>query len=147
MLISFLTFKRSRLSAVLNQYETNARVLIEGEPVRRDLQWRSRALEIINFDLLAENKNNIVKLPTLYWENTYNYLVNLYQNNSVGYRFNCILAPLGGKMQTVGAWYFAVKYPDVKVITSTPSRLFPEKYSIGFGHTHAIPVPRLNSDS
>jgi|GEM_PF-5791142 len=142
MLISFLTFKRSRLSAVLNRYETNARVLIEGEPVRRDLHWRLRALEIINFDLLGENKGNIVRLPTLSWEKTYHRLVNIYRTNRVGYRFNVLLAPLGGKMQTVGAWYFAVKFPDVKVITSTPTMLFPDKYSRGYSQSHLIRIPR-----
>lgn len=142
MLVSFLTFKRSRLSAVLNQYETNARMLIEGEPVRRDLQWRKRALEIINFDLLSENKGNVIRLPTLYWDHTYQCLQRLYRSNSLGYRFNFILAPLGGKMQTVGAWYFAVSNPDVKVVTSTPTRLYPDKYSIGFTDTHVIHLPR-----
>jgi hypothetical protein len=145
MLISFLTFKRSRLSSVLNQFETNARILIESVPVRRDLQWRRKALEIINFDLFAENKNNIEQLPSLYWETTYEYLKKLYRENNIGYRFNCLLAPLGGKLQTVGSWYFAVQYPDVKVITSTPFRLFPDKYSIGFTDTYAIAIPQMNS--
>ena len=140
ILVSFLTFKRSRLSAVLNQYETNARILIEGTPVRKDLKWRRRALEIINFDLLNGNKENIVPLPTLYWETTYRYLADLYQGDSLGYRFNFILAPLGGKMQTFGAWLFAVNYPDVKVVTSTPTALFPEKYSLGFTNTHVVPI-------
>lgn len=143
MLISFLTFKRSRLSAVLNRYETNARVLIEGNPVRKDLKWRKQALEIINFDLINENKGNIVMLPTLYWEKTFEYLSQLYKKNQARYRFNFVLAPLGGKMQTIGAWYFALKYPDVKVITSTPLKLYPDKYSDGYTRSHIIQIPSV----
>src|ERR1043166_8971758 len=45
MLIAFLTFKRSRLGAILREYEASVRVLIKSAPVRADLQWRERAME------------------------------------------------------------------------------------------------------
>lgn len=138
MLLAFLAFKRSRLSCILNQYETNTRILINSIPIRSDLKWREKALEIINFDLIDENRNSIVTYPTLYWEKTYDFLTELYSNGHIRYRFNVLLAPLGGKMQTVGAWYFAIKNPDVKVITSTPRKHFPKKYSIGYTDTHLI---------
>lgn len=138
MLLAFFAFKRSRLSCILNQYETNARILIQSTPVREDLKWREKALEIINFDLIDGNRNNIKKLPTLDWEQTYSFLTELYSKNNNAYRFNMLLAPLGSKMQTVGAWYFAIKNPDVKVITSTPRKHFPDKYSIGYTDTHLI---------
>lgn len=138
MLLAFFAFKRSRLSCILSQYETNARILIQSIPVRQDLKWREKALEIINFDLIDGNKNNIIKLPTLDWKLTYSFLTELYSKNYNGYRFNMLLAPLGSKMQTVGAWYFAIKNPDVKVVTSTPRKHFPDKYSIGYTDTHLI---------
>lgn len=138
LLIAFLAFKRSRLSSILNQYETNSRILIKTVPVREDLRWREKALEIINFDLIDENKNSVVELPTLFWERTYGFLTDIYSNNYTGYRFNVLLSPLGGKMQTVGAWYFAIRNPDVKVVTSIPRKHFPKKYSIGYGDTHLV---------
>jgi len=146
MLLAFLTFKRSRLSSILTQFETNTRILIKTIPVRADLKWREKALEIINFDLIDENRNGIVSLPTLYWEKTYEFLMKLYAENHIGYRFNVLLAPLGGKMQTVGAWYFAIKNPDVKVITSTPRKHFPNKYSIGYTDTHLISMDSVYSE-
>jgi hypothetical protein len=138
MLIAFLAFKRSRLSCILNQYETNARILIESDPVREDLKWRRKLMEIINFDLVDENRENIVKVPTLYWERTYQTLRDLYREKEAKQRYNTLLAPLGGKMQTVGAWYFAVRNPDVKVITSTPRQHFQKKYSTGYTTTHLV---------
>lgn len=138
MLIAFLAFKRSRLSCILNQYETNARILIQSVPIREDLKWREKLIEIINFDLVEENRENIVKVPTLYWGNTYQKLCDLYRQKDAKRRFNTLLAPLGGKMETVGAWYFAVRNPDVKVITSTPRQHFPKKYSTGYAATHLV---------
>ena len=73
------------------------------------------------------------------WHNTYKTLSGIYEKADRKYRFNAILAPLGGKMQTVGAWYFAVRNPEVKVVTSTPDSYFPGKYSIGFTQTHTFP--------
>jgi len=138
MLIGFLAFKRSRLSCILTQYETNARTLIQSVPVRQDLRWRERALEIINFDLVDENRENIIKVPTLDWTQTYKRLSELYRRNNARYRFNTLLAPIGGKMQTLGAWVFAVNNPDVKVVISTPQRHFSDKYSMGYTATHLI---------
>jgi hypothetical protein len=146
LLIAFLAFKRSRLSCILNQYETNARILIKSVPVRKDLKWRERALDIINFDLIDENRETIVRLPTLDWVATYNSLRDLYIRNHTGYKFNVLLAPLGSKMQTVGAWYFAVNHSDVKVITSTPRRYFSMKHSTGYTDTHLIPMDSVYVD-
>jgi hypothetical protein len=147
MLVAFLSFKRSRLSSILNRYETNFRVLIGSNPVRKDLKWRKRALEIINFDLIADNNLLLEQVPTLYWRSTFDFLEELYKRDHNGYRFNVLLAPLGGKMQTVGAWYFAIQYPDVKVVTSTPVKLFPGKYSRGYLNSYVTTVPRLKDRS
>jgi hypothetical protein len=140
MLFAFLAFKRSRLSCILNQYETNARILLEMVPVRKDLEWREKAIEIINFDFIDQNKGNIIKLSTFDWKGTYSVLTELYSKNNNGYRFNILLAPLGSKMETVGCWFFAIKNPDVKVITSIPRRHFPVKYSVNCTDTHLIPM-------
>jgi hypothetical protein len=138
LLMGFLTFKRSRLSAVLSEYETSERILIKGTPVRSDLMWRDRALEIINFDIFDEYKDRIFSLPTLDWFATYDFLTTMYKEKQRQYRYNVLLAPLGGKMQTLGAWYFATRNRDVKVVTSTPKELFSTRYSSGYTETHLI---------
>ena len=121
----------------------NERILIKPTPIRSDLRWRSKALDIINFDIIDENRNSIFELPTLYWFKTYEFLKSIYNNERIRYGFNVILAPLGSKMQTVGAWYFAINNPSVKVITSTPRKRFPKKYSIGYGDTHLIEMDKI----
>jgi hypothetical protein len=138
LLIAFLTFKRSRLSAVLREYEASSRILIEGVPVRADLQWRKRAMELINFDLMEEYRRSVETLNTLDWRATRDFLEHFYWHNGNCFRHNILLAPLGSKMQTVGAWAFARRHGEIKMITSTPQRHFPEKYSMGWRDTFVI---------
>jgi hypothetical protein len=138
MLISFLTLKRSRLAAILREYESNVRVLIEGVPIRDDLKWRERLMEIINFDIIEDNRHAICKVETLDWQVTYRILSDLYNKENARYRFNVLLAPLGSKMQTLGAWVFASQNPGVRAVTSTPAKHFPEKYSNGYRQTFLI---------
>jgi len=133
MLITFLTFKRGRVSLVLQSFEASVRVLIKGVPVREDLAWRADAIELPNCDLIEGSR--LVKLETLDWRMTYNFLCELYNDEDNKYRFNFVLAPLGSKMQTVGAWLFARRQKQVRVISSTPRTLFHEKYSRGCGET------------
>jgi hypothetical protein len=138
MLIAFLTFKRSRLGAVLREYEANSQVFIKSQPIRPELAWREKALEAINFDLIAEHKPDVISVETLDWYKTFECLSSLYRSDNNQYRFNFVIAPLGSKMQTVGTWMFARKHPEVRLVTSTPTSLFPEKYSIGYGATFLV---------
>lgn len=138
MLVAFLTYKRSRLSAILREYEANIRILIKGVPVRDDLSWRSSVMNIVNYDLIEDNKGSVYDVQTLDWKETCDFLQNLYNEHNNNYRYNFLLAPLGSKMQTVGACYFAIVNPAVRVVTSTPSKLFPEKYSEGWGETFLV---------
>jgi hypothetical protein len=138
MLMAFLTFKRSRVGAVLREYEANVRVLIKSVPLREDLKWRERAMETINFDLIEDNRSSIKRVTTLRWVDTYKILEAIYNENNNRYKYNFLLAPLGSKMQTVGAWVFSIKNPKIKVVTATPAKLFRDKYSDGFGDTFLI---------
>jgi hypothetical protein len=138
MVIAFLTFKRSRLGAVLREYESNVTVLIKAIPVRPDLKWRAEAMDIINFDLLEDHRNSIELIETLDWNATYAFLDRIYTRNHNRYRFNTLLAPLGSKMQTVGSWAFAFTTPEVRVVTSTPAELYRERYSSGWRNTFVI---------
>ncbi len=141
-LITFLPFKRGRLSAILQALETNVRVLVRGQPVRDDLKWRGDSVDIPNFDLLSDSI--VYDVETLDWRATYNFLCAQYENNYNRYRFNFIVAPLGSKMQTVGCWLFAKERPEIRVITSTPKQHYPNKYSIGARDTFLFrDIPNL----
>ena len=98
--------------------------------------FRRRKPSILSKDGLEDGV--IKDLETLDWKATYLFLSELYESNNNKYKFNFILAPLGSKMQTVGAWLFAKERQDVKVVTSTPKKLFHERYSVGFGQTFVI---------
>lgn len=137
-LVSFLTFKRSRLGAVLRHFESNRRIFVKPVPAREDLRWRIKALEVINFDLIDESDFEIVSLPTAEWRPTYEWLRKIYEENNNQYRYNFIVAPLGSKLQTLGAWRFAVERPEIRVVTATPKRLFRGTFSRGFGETWIV---------
>ena len=141
MLVAFLTFKRSRVSAILQAYEANTRILVAGRPRRSELSWRTEAIQYPNLDLLEDSQ--VVEVDTLDWIETYDLLEDIYCRDNNRYKYNFIIAPLGSKMQTLGSWVFARKYRDVKVVTSTPSKLFPEKYSVGEKETFLIQDERL----
>jgi hypothetical protein len=138
LLIAFLTYKRSRLGAIIREYEANLTFLVKAVPVRPDLKWRDRAMEIVNFDLIEDHKNSIIPAETLNWRTTLDLLERIYETDHANYRYNILLAPLGSKMQTVGAWAFAFRHPEVRVVTSTPTVMYREKYSTGWRDTFLI---------
>lgn len=132
-LVTFLPFKRGRLSAILQSVETSVRVFIRGQPIRHDLRWRGEAVDIPNADLIDEG--SVFDLETLDWRKTFKFLEGQYLEAENRFRFNFIVAPLGSKMQTVGCCLFAKAYPEVRLITSTPKQHFPNSYSIGARET------------
>ena len=137
ILITFLTFKRGRVAAILQAFEANVRILIKSVPVRSDLKWRGEAIELPNLDLIEDGRG-VKELGTLDWQETYNFLMTYYSTGNIKYKFNIVLAPLGSKMQTVGAWLFAKEVGEIKVVSSTPKKLFYEQYSIGYGESFVV---------
>lgn len=132
-LITFLPFKRGRLSAILQNLESKVRIFIRGQPVRDDLKWRGEAVDIPNADLVDEG--TVVDLETLDWRETFSFLEAQYKTNGNMFRYNFVVAPLGSKMQTVGCALFAKAYSEVRIITSTPKQHYPDSYSRGSRET------------
>ncbi|MGD1923176.1 MAG: hypothetical protein ACFB03_03165 [Paracoccaceae bacterium] len=132
-LITFLPFKRGRLSAILQSLESQVRIFIRGQPVRDDLKWRGEAVDIPNADLVDEG--TVVDLETLDWRKTFSFLESQYRSNGNMFRYNFIVAPLGSKMQTVGCALFAKAYSEVRIITSTPKQHYADSYSRGSRET------------
>ncbi len=145
ILVAFLTFKRARVSAVLQAFEANTKILVKGLPRRDDLKWRAEAITYPNLDLIDDSE--IVTIDTLDWRETFFFLNELYERDNNKYRCNFVVAPLGSKMQTLGAWAFAKRNVDVMVVTSTPTRLFHDKYSIGHRETFLVDDPLLWSSA
>jgi len=86
MLITFLTYKRGRVSLVLQSFEASVRILIKGVPVRPDLIWRADAIELPNRDLIESSE--IKEIETLDWRKTYDFLCELYNVDNNKYRYN-----------------------------------------------------------
>jgi len=142
VLIAFLTYKRSRLQAILRAFEFSNRILIVPEPVRQDLSWRKELVELINFDLImnrpAEKKTLLTLDPFLVCKELESYL-----DNAVLSKSNIYLAPLGSKMQTVGSFLFWKRHPEISVTFSQPKRYFKEKFSEKWRDTFLIMYDRL----
>lgn len=131
ILIGFLTYKRSRLQCILRSFEFSARLLIITNPIREDLRWRRRLLELLNLDILESRPPKKAYLPTLNPFIVSEYLEREIFMNSLCRNSNVYLAPLGSKTQTVGCYFFWRRNSDVSVIFSQPSKYYPDKYSEG----------------
>ncbi len=138
MIMTFFTFKRSRLQAILQSLELEKKLFILSEPVRSELKWRKEFMEIANLDLIHKNEPYVQVLNTL---NPFKLLCFLdektYKNRDYS-RFNLILAPLGSKMQTVGSYFYWKKHPEVSVIFSQPRSYYSNAYSEGYKDTFII---------
>ncbi|MFZ0929558.1 MAG: hypothetical protein WAN11_13210, partial [Syntrophobacteraceae bacterium] len=138
LLLSFFTFKRSRLQLLLQEYEFEKKIIVIAEPLRSDLKWRRHYLEIANYDIIQKNTPNTIVVGTLEPCDTFA-LFNTVTYKSGDYRdYNIYLAPLGGKMQTVGCYYFWRRHPDASVIFSQPRSYFVENYSLGYRDTFIL---------
>lgn len=134
-IILFPTFKRLRIGSILAELEVNRRIFMMGIPVRADLQWRRRALNIINFDLIDSDTDLIIDVSTLSPADTLNALRRFFVDGIINPRMNTVVCPHGSKMQAVGVWQFCQENPDVRVVLSHPNEFFPKKFSTGYRDT------------
>ena len=143
LLVSFFPFKRSRLHLLLQTLEVERKMFILGEPVREDLKWRHAFMRIANWDMIRRNKGSVVALPTLYPDQTRDFLESAIYVKGLHLNYNVVLAPLGSKMQTVGAFLFWRNHPEVTIVFTHPKRFFKEAYSDGYRETFVIPASDL----
>lgn len=138
LLIGFLTFKRSRLRCILDEIEFPVKILIVGKPNRDDLQWRKEILMRINYDNITQATEPIVELDTLCPVTTFSKLVDIAFNNDRYFKYNIYLAPLGSKMQTVGAFFFWNYFKSTAIVFSRPQNYFPGTFSEGARGTFIV---------
>ena len=137
-LIAFLPFKRSRLGAILQELSVSKQILIAGEPERPDIVWRLEALKKINKDIILDKSSKVVDSPTICLEATLSILDEIINSDHNKYRYNFVVAPLGGKIQKLGCWIFAVLNPRLSVISSTPNKMYINSYSKGYRDTFVL---------
>jgi hypothetical protein len=146
VIILFPTFKRTRTSAILGELEVQRKVFFIGKPVRRDLRWRMRAMEIINFDLIDPTTDLVRHVSTLSPVDTYSALTGLFAEEVISPRHNVLIAPHGSKMQTIGVWLFCEANQFVRAIASYPREYFPAKYSVGWRESFVCDLRTVCSD-
>lgn len=138
MLLSFFTFKRSRLQILLQELEVERKVFILSEPIRDELKWRKEFMEIANLDLIQKNIPNVKTLNTLEPINVIDFFNEVTYKNKEYSRYNLILAPLGSKMQTIGSYFYWRQHPEISVIFSQPKTYSKDKYSESYRDTFVI---------
>ncbi len=143
LLIGFLTFKRSRLRCILEQIEFPVKIFIAGKPNRTDLQWRKELLMRINHDNIEQATEPIVELETLCPVATFKKLIEISFINDRYFKYNIYLAPLGSKMQTIGAFFFWNYFKSAAIIFSKPQKYFPKTFSEGARETFVINKNKL----
>jgi hypothetical protein len=135
MLISFFAFKRARLQLLMQDFEFEKKVFVLGAPVRNDLSWRKRCMEIVNWDLIRKNPGAVRELPTLYPAGTEAFLEDVAYRSGDFARYNILLAPLGSKMQSIGCYNFWKRHSEIGLVFSHPRSFFPPSYSESYRDT------------
>lgn len=134
LLIAFDSFNEALGQALVNVINPSRFILINGKPPREELKWREDATAYVHKFLRSEwsveDDNYPIKTTsTLYYQETYQLLSDLYWRFSANHRI--ILAPTGSKMQTVGAYFLRAAHDDVHVVYPTVQGFFSDKYSTG----------------
>lgn len=143
MMLTFFTFKRSRLQALLQVLEIEKKVLVLSEPVREDLKWRRDFMKIANLDIIQKNVPGVKVASTLDPFHVMLFFEEIAYKNKEYIKYNLILAPLGSKMQTIGSYLFWRKHPEVSVLFSQPRSYFKDAYSRGYRDTFIITAETL----
>lgn len=143
-LVAFLPFKAGRLAAVMSHAEYSEYVFIAGRPRLPANLWRLDALKRINGVVTREWP--VVEMSTFgYREVLRQMAALLFSSDSISHRCDIHLAPMGSKLQTIASWALSRITHAVTMVTGTPSRYFPDKYSKGIGASWFFPFVRPDS--
>lgn len=132
-LVVFPTFRRVRTGAIIAGLELGRKAFILGSPVREELAWRTKVLQMINYDLMDPNTDRVRVTSTLSPHASYQALMDLADRELALEPRNLLIVPLGSKMQTVGVWRFYLERPEARLVLSRPRSFFPTRYSDGAG--------------
>ena len=146
LLIAFDSFNEALCQALVNVTNPSRFILINGRPPREELKWREQATayvhQFLRSEWSVEDDNYPIKTTsTLYYEETYELLTDLYWRFSASHRI--ILAPTGSKMQAVGSYLLRAAHDDIHVEYPTVQGFFSDKYSTGVRETWQLNFGRM----
>lgn len=150
MVIAFASFNEQLLRALMSAVNPSHFFLVNGIPPH--LSWREEATQFINREIIVDfpienplNGNGKLKnrVSTLYYEETFKFLSELYSKYCYSYR--CIIAPTGSKLQSLACGLFKICCPDVHIEYPTPESLNFKGYSSpAIRETHEIVFENLS---
>jgi hypothetical protein len=140
-LVAFLPFKAGRLAAVMSHAEYSEYMFIAGKPRLPANNWRLDALKQINS--LATREWPVIEMSTFGYREALKQMARLlFSSDTLSHRCDIHLAPMGSKLQTIASWALSRITRAVTMVTGTPSRYFPKKYSEGIGASWVFPFTR-----
>lgn len=105
-----------------------------GEPQRSDFSWRlTAAAELHGLD---PSSSNVRSLSTFDYRQTFEALDSTFREFAMTHLVS--VAPLGSKMQTVGAVLYASVRPEIRLLTARPERYAAASYSSGVREVWAL---------
>jgi hypothetical protein len=146
-LVAFLPFNAGRLAAVMSHAEYSEYLFIAGKPRLPANTWRLDALKQINS--VATREWQVIEMGTFGYRDALTQMATLlFSSGSLSHRCDIHLAPMGSKLQTIATWALSRITRAVTMVTGTPSRYFPERYSEGIGAAWVFPFirPNINMD-
>lgn len=133
-LVAFLPFKAARLAAVLSRTDYSEYLFIAGRPRLDKNQWRLDALKQINAAITKQWP--VEEMSTFGYRDCLEQLASLlFCENSLSYRCDVHLAPMGSKLQTVSCWALSRIARSITLVTGVPRKYYADKYSEGIGQS------------
>ena len=133
-IVAFLAYKAARLAALIGIEEYSEFLFIAGVPRLDENRWRLNALKEINTDLIQDHQ--VVEMLTFDYRNALQQLAGvLFDNPGLMRKYDVHLAILGSKLQSVACWALSSLIPSLTVVTSAPTKYYPDAFSQGIGNT------------
>ena len=138
-LIVFAGYEDHRSFGVVDELNPSKLVLVYGQPVRGDLEWRLSWSRKIHEELKKARPTADEVVSTL---DPMESLVLL--NRYYDYLFadhNVAVSPICSKMQCVGCYLFWERFRDVQLVFPLPITYLPKEFSSKYGQTFLFRVP------
>ena len=141
VLLSFLTFNYRELAAIINEITPELSILFEGNPHKKNNEWRLKAVRWINKKVTDYIRAKKLMCSTFYYKELLKYLESIYQK--YGDTHKLVVAPTGSKLQTIAVFLFKQLHPDVQFIYPV-TRKFSKEYTSGVERIWTISFPEFN---
>ena len=141
LLIMFLGFEGKRALAVYEKYAPHFTIAIIGKPAYED-EWTEYS-EKLNQALLEQYNVEKEYASVMDPFGVCTLLENIYKKYKNDY--NIYIAPLGTKLQTLGAYLFSKNYPAVQFVYPIPSDYPQKDFSEGVGETWELLLRKDNN--